>query len=88
METTMLPIVAPATEDSFTANLQALFKQHEQDLKIIDAQRLEIERLTEELRALRAGAGVEVVIDGQRFALSVSPGKLGHKSELADSFIL
>ena len=88
----------PAPEvDPFETALHDLYLLHREDQrKLQELERLyelalaEIKVLESTLADLRKGVGMHVVIAGKQIPLHVEevPSSNGHKSELADSFIL
>ncbi len=84
-------------EGPFTAAMKTAFSQHEELKRLYALALAEIDVLHKELAALRSGQGIQIVIDGKRFVPAevahlvtdaLSEQTNGHKSELADSFIL
>lgn len=91
-----LPQTDPPGE--FTQHLQAVYSQHEADRQLIAQLKEELAKTQKELAELRAGRGIQIVIEGKRFvpaeaihlvtdALNEQPGRT-LKDELADSFVL
>lgn len=85
-------------EDPFRASMREAFLRHEELESLLTKAQAEIAQLQKELAELRAGRGIQIVIEGKRFvpaepvhlvtdALSEQPPR-ALQSELADSFIL
>ncbi len=84
-------------EGQFTATIRAAYSQHKELERLYALALTEIDALRKELAALRSGQGIQIVIDGKKFVPAevahlvtdaLSEQTNGHKSELADSFIL